>query len=536
MSIHKPIILILLVGMVLSFGGNAWAAPENDPIIRMDSNTKMEVDLGMMVSDLVPLLLEGLAEEDEESVAMMSFLLEQVGIDALQLMKVESKQTKDRSTSKMTITLDPDKKDRLLHQLYTVANGKCRFGSNVQKDDLVMFMTLHNFSSYLDIILKFVASEEMSEIFGDLPVDEFGDLNFDGFAPRVELVPLLSGELDFFVLESPEGEAVSPLNAPYFLVLGSTDGFALRDKILEIATMMGGQGGAGIASMIESMEAEQVGDFELVEFPFGGAMAVSQDFLVLSLAPASLRPMLTGENRGLKVPEGIEWVYMDGPKYGQYMESLMDLTAAYSDEGDLETALMVKAYSILFEYLETEEILVKSQSNGMVITTEVNGPVLTGLYKMTLAMLAELPAIMEMQRLQEEEDSALTEYQEAISMMDDVLMYYAENNNGTYPESLDDLVTEGYLDYVPMQGEVKPGEYADGYYSYHLLRDEAGVPDGFFLFLYGGGEGTGFDVYTPENLAAEDVNFQIARDGIPDGVVSFCYDGTAIAQGKVFFE
>lgn len=535
MSLRKNIIIVLFAGILLGLSGGAFAASENDPIIRMNSNTKLEVDLGMIVADLMPLLIEGLAEEDEESAAMMSFLLEKVGLDALDLMKMESKQTKDRSTSKTTITLDPDKKDRLLHRLYTVDNGKCNFGDKVQKNDLVMFMTLHNFSAYLDIILDFVASHEMSEIFGDLPIDEFGDLNLGGFSPRQELVPLLSGELDFFVLASPEGEAVSPLNAPYFLVLGSPNGFALRDKILEVATFLGGEAGAGIATMIESMEPEQVGDFELVEFPFGGAMAVSQDYLVLTMAPTPLRTMLTGGKGGLKVPNGIEWVYMNGSKYGQYMESVMDMTAGYSDEDSFETALMMKAYAVLFDHVESEEVLVKSQSNGVVITTEVNGPVITGLYKLTQVLLEDLPEIMEMQRLREEDDAALAEYQEAISIIDDAMTRYAENNNGTYPEFPEDLEAEGYLDYLPTMGPVPAGDYFEGGYTYHALYNEGGVPVGYFFFLYGGGEGTGFDVYTPENRESKRGSFQIGRDGIPDGVASFCYDGTALSQGEEYF-
>jgi len=536
MSIGKNVILVLLVSLVMGLGGSTLAASENDPIIRMDSSTKMEVDLGMMVEDLLPLLLEGLAEESEESMELASFLLDQVGLDALQLMKLESKQTKDRSTSKMVITLDPKKKDRLLHRLYTTPNGPCRFGSYVQKEELVMFMTLHNFKTYVDIILKFMASPDMAEIFGDLPIDEFGDLNFGGFAPRQDLVPLLSGELDFFVLAAEEGTEVTPLNAPYFLVLGSTDGFALRDKILELATMLGGEAGEGLATMIGSMEAETVGGFEVLEFPFGGAMAVSEEYLVLTLAPAPLREMLIRGQGGLKVPEGIEWVYMDGSKYGRYMDSLMDMTAGYSDEDDFETVLMMKAYSVLFDHVETEEVLVKSKANSLEITTEVNGPVITGLYKLMKVVLEELPAIMEMQRLKEEEDAALSEYQESISIMDDAMMRYAENNNGTYPEFPEDLEAEGYLEYLPLMGPMPAGEYMDGGYTYHVLRDEEGVPVGYFLFLYGGGPGTGFDVYTPENLAAEDRNFQIGRDGIPDGVASFCYDGAALAQGEEYFK
>ncbi len=539
MTIRLGFIIILLTGIILGLGGNALAVSENDPVIRLDSTTKMEIDLGMMVEDLLPLLMEGLAAEDEESMAILNLLLEQVGIDALQLMKMEARETKDQSTSKVTITLDPDKKDRLLYQLYTMANGQCKFDSYVQKDDVVLFMALHNFKSYLDILLDFLAKPEMSEVFGELPLDEFGDLNFGGFSPRAELVPLLSGELDFFILEAPEdpeGEEISPFNVPYFLVLGSANGFALRDKILEIATLLGGEAGEGIALMIDSLEPEDVGGFDLVEFPFGGAMAVSKDYLVFTMAPASLRTMLTTGKGDLKVPDGIEWVTMDGSKYGQYMESAMSMTAAFADDEDFETALMLEAYSVLFEHIETEEVLFKSKSNSLEITTVVNGPVITGLYRVVQLVLAKLPEIIEQQRLRDEEDSALAEYQAAIGMLDDAMTLYATNNNGAYPEFPEDLLEEGYLEFFPMLGPMPPGEYMEGGYTYHPLRDENGVPVGYFLFLYGGGVDTGFDVYTSENLAATDEDFQIGRDGIPDGVASFCYDGIALEQAEAYFE
>ena len=535
MSVQKQFIVIMLAAISLGFGASAMAQSSGDPIIRMDSNSKMEVDLGMMAEDLFPLLLEALEAEDEESAAMASFFWQQLGLDALQLLKMESKQTKDNSTSKVLITLDQEKKDSLIYRFFTLPNGQCNFGKNVQKDQLVMFMTLHNFSSYLDIMLDFLAKPEMAELLGELPLDENGDLAIGDFRPRTDLLPLLSGELDLFILESPEGTVVSPLSAPYFLVLGSTDGFALRDKILEIASMMGGEAGGGIAEMIQSMEPELVGGYELLEFPFGGALAVNEDYLILGMAPAPMREMLTIGAGDLRVPDGLEWVYMNGPKYGAYMDSVMDMATAMSSGEEYETQLMMKVYSILFEHIETEEYLCKSRSGGLEITTEVNGPVMTGLYKLAYVMLEELPEIIEQQQLKDEKKSALEGFQDAVGMVDKAMMAYAEEHDGTYPEDPVQLYEEGYMDSFPLSGSVEPGQYMEWGYTYHALRDEEGKIEGYFFFVYGGPEGDGFDVYTPENLADPE-NFRIGRDGHPDRVASFCFDGTALEQADRYFE
>jgi hypothetical protein len=52
---------------------------------------------------------------------------------------------------------------------------------------------------------------------------------------------------------------------------------------------------------------------------------------------------------------------------------------------------------------------------------------------------------------------------------------------------------------------------------------------GYYFFVYGMGEGTGYDVFTPENLSDPE-HFAAGHDGKPDGVVNFCYDGTAVEQ------
>lgn len=534
MSHQKFVINIILAALLLGLGGSALAEAELDPIIRMDSTSKMEIDLGMMIDDLMPTLMEILEAEDEESLALFNMLMEQVGIDAMQILKMEVKQNKYQSTSKMTVTLDSEKSETLVHRLFSTPNGECGFGEYLNRDDLVMFMTLHNFASYLDVFFDFMAKPEMSEFFGEIPTDANGDFVFGEFNPRRDLLPLLAGELDFFVLETPEGPVGTPLGIPYTMVLGSTDGFALKEKILELATTLGGEMGGGMASMIASIEPVEVGGFEFSSLPMGGALAVNENYLVISMSPDFLKEALAAKKGDLKAPNGIEWIYMDGSKYGAYMELVMDMAAGMSQESDYESELMMKFYSVLFDYIETEEVLVKSQSNSLMVTAKVDGPVMSGLYQMVKLMVEELPEMLEQQRLREEMERGLKEYQDAVGMFDEGMMAYAENNDGTYPEDPKVLFDEGYIDSFPLSARIPAGEFLDWGYTYHLLKDDKGSHVGYLLFVYGGDEKDGFDVYTPENLLDLE-NFRIGRDGSPDGVASFCYDGTAIEQVDEYF-
>jgi hypothetical protein len=285
--------------------------------------------------------------------------------------------------------------------------------------------------------------------------------------------------------------------------------------------------GDDISGMLDAVEPETVGDFELKVLPFGGALAVSGDFLVVGMAPDVMREVLAGKKGDLKVPDGIEWVYMNGPKYGAYMESMMGMAAAMSPEESAETDWLMEIYGVMFDHMEYEEILYRSTKTGLEGEVDVRGPVLTGMYKMLPALMDKLPELMAMKEAKEQEEEARDAYRGAIGMVDQAMMAYAAANDGTYPEDPYQLLEQGYVDEWPFVGATPAGTYAEWAYTYHTYHDESGAVNGYVFFLYGGGERTGYDVYTAENVAAEGP-FRPAEDGVPDGVVSFCYDGVAI--------
>ncbi|MCP4573692.1 MAG: hypothetical protein GY838_15140 [bacterium] len=527
MSTRIHFVALLLILMLSGLGAAAAAQEAGDPVIRLDSRSKVELDLGIMMDDLLPRFIDVVAEEDPEDAEMFRHMLELIGMDALDRIKSETKQTRDHSTCEFELTLDPERSETLLYRMLTTPNGSCDFARHVSRDEVVMFVTLHNFPHYLGLVLDFMATPEIVEMAGDMPVNAEGELDLGGFVPRTDLLPLLSGELDFFFLDPGDEVALNPMAAPYFMVLGATDGFALRDRILEIAAM---SGGGDFGAMLGEIEPEMVGGFELKVLPFGGALAVSEDYLVIGMAPDKMRDLLADRDGDLDVPDGIEWAYIDGPKYGAYMESIMAMAGMMAPEDAAETAWMMEIYDVLFDHMEYEEILYRSTDDGLEGSIEVRGPIMTGMYKMMVELLDKLPLIMAMQ---EDKDEG-NDYRSAIMHVDEAMMAYAVDHDGYYPAAVTELLEEGYLEKWPFQPETPAGVFADWAYTYHTYPDEHGNIEGYILFLYGGSADAGYDVYTEENVAAEGP-YELGADGMPDGVVSFCYDGVALEPVQEFF-
>ncbi|PID80894.1 hypothetical protein CSA17_02290 [bacterium DOLJORAL78_65_58] len=534
-------LLMLLTGMALG-ATPAWAedTPANalvDPIISMDSQYKFELDLGMVVDDLRPRLMAMLMEKDPEEAEALQLVLDVIGIEALQRLKIEGKDSKEHSKFKARLTMDPRHRDSLLFQLYTSPNGKCRFAKLLDRQDLALFMTAHNFAHIMELALDFLKRDDIAQLLGPMPINEDGNLDLDGFVPRTDLLPLLSGELDFFIFSTPEDAQFNLMAMPFGMALGSTDGFALRNTLLDLLGDMSGDA-AGLRDMLAQIEPEMVGDFELQATPFGLTIATSQDFLVLSMEAEHLRPVLAGEASGMKVPDGLKYAYINGEQYGKLMGDLMSLSAMMGESNS--DLWLLGFYEDLFQYLETEEMLYRSSgSNAFEAEAEVRGAVITGLYQMLPNLIDNLPQIIE-ERAEDfgyedfgyedaegaEDDPSLEWYQDIINTMDQAMMLWAADHDGTYPEHPLLLFQEDYLSEWPFTTETRPGTYVDRGFSYHSYHDENNRITGYLFVLYGGDPVSGYDIYTPENTVSKDP-FVMDADGIPDGVIGFCYDGTA---------
>lgn len=529
MSWKAYISVVLAAALSCLAAGPARAQAADDPIIKMESSTTIELDLGKVVRDVMPRLLPALAVEDPADSAIVGLVADYLGLDELGHVRLESRQKGDRATGKVVISVADPEADGLLARLFRLPNGRCTFSRYVRRDDLVVFSTIHDLAGTLEMLLDDLDRPPLGDLAANVPRNADGDISLNGFTPRTDLLPLLRGEMDLVILEPAGGAPVSPNSIPAYLVLGSTDGFALRDRILQLITDLGGESGSPVAEMIRSLTPEQVGGFELTVPPFGGALAVSKDFLVLGMDAAPLREMLVRPAGDLDVPEGVQWVFMDGARYGRLMSAFTAMGAKMAPGEQAETAWMAKLYDSLYGSIESEEVLYRTKGGALEITSRVDGPVLAGLYQTGLTALDNLPALLREEKEKKATEAAKSVYRNAVSELDGAMTAYATDHDGTYPADPHDLVTDGYLESFPLDEAVPPGQYAEGAYTYLPLHDDAGRIAGYFLFVYGPDPHGGYDVFTPSNVNAAG-NFQIGRDGRPDGVIAFCYDGLALEQ------
>ncbi len=515
----------ILLTLLLLSGSSAWAEAPSDPVIKFDNKSDIELDLAVMTEDLVPLLIEAMEADGDDDVEEVKMLVDMFGLMALDKLHLESESTKKGGTSKVVLTLDTDEDTGLLGELFSIPQGECGFAKYLDKDELTLAVSIQNFAGHLDLLFDLLGRPEFAELTAEMPFNADGELEINGFNPQRQLLPLLSGELDIVLGDLPESDQFNPMALPVALVLGSEDGAALRDLILELMTLFAGDQGAGMAEMIRSLEPEQVGDFEVVATPFGGAYAVSEDYFVLGVSGESLGALLAEAKGDLRVPKGRTWMYMNGEKYGRTMAGVMDLAegmgAGYGDS-DLEKKWMDLMYSNLFDHLESETVRTTSREDRLVVEMDVQGSVMAGMYGMLRSFALELPALIEQQHSQ-------SASYDVVGELDSAFTQYGVDHGGLFPADPHELVGEGYLEEFPLEVETAPGAYVDGAYTYHALKDEEGRIVGYYFFVYGGGEGTGWDVYTDENIGLGD-DFIVGSDGIKDGVASFCYDGIALQQ------
>jgi len=526
--------VVLAVVLACLSAGPALAQSAGDPIIRMDTSSTIELDLGLMMRDILPRLMPILAVEDPSDTATVRLLADYLGLESLGHLRLEISERRDRSTTKALITVPDPEADGLLPRLFRQPNGRCRFARYVGKDRLVTFSTLPDFAGALGIVLDELDRPELAEVTARLPRDADGNLSLGGFIPRTDLLPLLAGELDAFILEPADGAPLaSPTALPLYLVLGSTDGFALRDRLLRLADDLGGESAGALTGMVTSLTPEQVGDFEVTSPPFGGVVAVSRDFLVVGMDPDPLRDLLARPAGDLDVPDGVQWVVMDGPRYGRLMSSLTALGGAMAPGAQAGAAWMPQLYDALYSSMESEEVLYRTTDKGLEIRSRVDGPVMSGLYRMGLAVLDELPAILEQEKQEKAAKAVRERYSGILLELDAAMTSWGADHDGTFPDDPHELVTAGYLDAFPLGDAVPPGGYEPDGYTYLILHDANGRNAGYFLFIYGPERDNGYDVFTPENVKAKG-NFVIGRDGRRDGVINFCYDGLAIPQVEAY--
>jgi hypothetical protein len=525
---------------VLLGAGPAPAQDEASPILTFETESEIELDLAMMVDDVLPLLMDAAAVEGEENAASMQMVLDLVGVEALDRLRLKVRAREDHGRSEFTLTLGPEAADAFLPRLLAIEDRESRFARHLDRDQVVTCSVLHDLRAHLDLVLDMLARPDVTAMLGDMMVDVSGEFTIQGITPRTDLLPLLDGELTVITLDAPaEPSQTAPMPLPLPLpvsmvvALGSTDGHELRDRLAEMMDGVGGVSGGGIVDMMAALPADTVGSFEILAIPFGVAIAASQDFLVLGTSSALLAEVLADDDGDLDVPEGLAWSYVNGPKYAEMLAQVTTMAAMMSPADLQENLMTARMYDALLAHMDTQTQHVTSRPGRLTIENEVDGTLPTGLYRTAIRALEELPATLELEKQKREREAAIAPLRAIVGELDAAFIAHAEDHDGLYPADPHALVDGGYLESFPLERSVPPGEYAEGAYTYLPLHDDAGEIAGYFLFVYGGGEGTGYDVYTPQNVAAAEGDFVVGSDGVPDGVATSCYDGLAIEQWEL---
>lgn len=531
--LKRSLITLVLLAILAA---PALAGDDPSPIIKLDARSEVEVDLAMLVDEITPALLSLLTEEggeeSEQAAAVLETMLENLGVRDLDRLHMKARQTKGRDWSRMTIDLAEGGQGSILGRYFDRGRGECRFDEYLRRDDMAVVSVVHDLGAYLELFLDVLEDPALRGLAADLPYDDDGRLTFEGFTPRTDLLPLLSGEFTLAMPSAPvSGPMAEMMPMSMVLALGADDGQALLEGILEIAAGFGGEDVSfDLKGMLAAFETETVGEFELVATPFL-ALATSDDFLVLANDAEGLRRMLARPAGNLDVPDGLSWSYVNGAAYAELMEMLSDVTANLAPQ-DTQPDWTTRLYAEYYEDVESMVQHATVKKGSLVLENEVEGDVMSGIFGMVKVVLEELPTIME--SMADDDDDGLAEYSAVIQELDAAFVAYGLDHDGRYPADPDELVLGGYLEQFPYGPRVPGGHHMEGGYSYHAVTDAAGEVVGYYLFVYGPDPDGGYDVYTADNLA-DPASYWMESDGEADGVVTFCLDGVALEQARESF-
>jgi hypothetical protein len=512
MNAVKRIALGLLVVALLAAGTPASA--DRGPIVRFESQSELELDLAMMVEDLLPVLL-GLEEAENEAwPEQAQSILELIGIPALDRLHVRSSTSARESRSRITLTLDPEAEGGFLAALSQVPPGRFRFGEYLDAGEAAAVVSFQNFSQGLKTLVELVAEAEIQELAPYVSMGADGTVSAWGVNLHQEVFPHLQGELDFILFPFRPGE--KPRGPNVALVLGTPDGPALRESLLGL---VGKVAGADKEAELRGIPGENAGTFTFYPLSEKQFYGVGSKFLLVTTDVERVKGMVARPRRGIRAPQGRQYVRLDGDLLLDIVADLAEAGGPGAKEEKLRAEIL---RAVGEEPIGVIEIMSESRPHRIEMEIRQPSSILDLQYRVFKELLVHAG---EFQALEEERG----EYVKMVAEVDEAMTRYGQDHDGMFPETPQDLVGEGYLKAFPDLTPTPLGRYVEGGYTYVPLRDDEGTVVGYYLFVYGGGEGTGHDVFTPENVTDPE-GFRIEADGTPDGVPSFCYDGIAIPR------
>jgi hypothetical protein len=509
-----------------------------DPVRVFEGESRLELDVAALVDDLLPLVLEAIragAEYTEEGPAgaaeradRTTRMLEVLGVHALDRLRIDSEMKADREHTRATLTFTPGADAGVIGALAAVAPAEARFGRYLDADELDLLISVPPFASNIEALLDQLTRPEVQDMLPELPFDADGEIDLAGMSLRDDLLPLLAGEMHLLVLTSPAGAAQTTV-PPIALVLAAEDGLALRDAVLDLAGRLAAiTKNVQIEMVLTSLEAglrampsRQVGDFSYQAIPGGPAIATNADWLIITTDGARFQQAVARAD-GLDIPKCRTYSRMPG----EFLVKMLARTSARGEQKQpllpmLQAAAAVKGFGVA-------EVTTGSRPGRIEVDARQTGRSTRVLYGLLHDALAAAPA-----RIAEEREQEWLA--DTVGALDAALTTWGEDHEGTYPADTQELTAGGYLPVFPDLTPTPLGVYREHGYTYVPLTDKDGRVAGYYFFIYGGGQDDGYDVFTPDNIN-DPGHFAIEGDGIPDGVLRFCYDGTANAQVEAWNE
>ena len=503
-----------VVGAVLVaiLSGPAPAGAADSPILRFDSSSNIEIDLHRVVEDLTPLLVP--PDLGDSTATAAAAFLDLLGIPSLDRLTYDTRTSLQDLEAHLAVTLDRSRTTGLLGALADVPPGRFRFGSYLRGDEVAAVFSRPNGAGDLRTLSAFMNRPDVQDLLSKGPVAELTFLTLWHSQIESQILPLLSGELDVAVLTPrPDAEDHNPT---VIVALGVEDATAFRDELLDA---LGSTMGTDTVARMRAMPGTKAGEFTLYPLMNDYFYAMGPGFFVVAADSARL-----AETVGRKAPGKDGLPEVTGRTYVRVNADLaFPLLASLGDGGGPAGAGMDSVLAVL-----------RTSAGGRLGVFEMTGTAGSNRFEMNFhgpgsLLSAEYGFLEAAMRRSLEARAAgikLGRLRQAVSTVDQAMTAYGSQHGGLYPEKLEQLVEEGYLAALPDLIPTPPGRYVDGGYSYIPLRNDDGWVDGYFYFVYGGGKGTGYDVFTPDNSGTP-AHFEVASDGKEDGVPAFAYDGSA---------
>jgi hypothetical protein len=501
-----------IVVTLLVFGAALQTAEAGNPIIKQRSEGEVELDIGMIVEDFMPPLIEMMTMEADMEPEKVQALVNLLGLSALDRFHAKSSINDEWVRASMSITLDPQMEGGLLGDLFAVQPGSFGFGRYLEGQETAMVLYSAGMVERIEAFNKLLGQPEFRELAPMVPSDPLAMTNMWGIDARKDILPLLSGEFDLIIFPCEDGEeCMIPKVA---LVMGLTDGPAFRSTILGLMeNIMGPEK----AAELREVPGEPAGGFTFYPMWQGMSYAIAQDYGVMTTDTELLKKLVSSKPKKSEQKEATFFMHLNGDLLVGMLNGLMAQKAAESPETAYFSEIL---QAVGEEPIGSLEFTGRTGNGRLDMEFEHPASVYAAYYRMWKGMIAAAP---KMAALEAKQQGA----QGVVAVVDGALTQYGIDHDGVFPDSLDKLVGAGYLEELPDLVPTPLGEYLEGGYTYLPLRDGSGTVVGHYFFVYGGGEGSGHDVFTEENLA-DPTAFRVGKDGVKDGVPNFSYDGVAL--------